>query len=585
MVGRRVHRAVPGGMVAALDELSRRGVATVALRPGGGWVVVGHDRRLRAHGIPAGCRAELTRLLDRGHRVRTIAFASGSDAWLVVSDRTAVSAGVPDDLRSLLDGLIAAGDLPRTVALAPGGGWVVGGADRFWSAGIPSECHQVLRNLHSAPTGVPLDAVAFSPGAPFGWAVAAGRFVFGRDLPAGAFDALVATSRLRWRIGSVALSRRGWVATALERLDPGAPVHPQRVFEQRVGSTVWARLRESRVPGAAVAVVDDGQIAWTGAYGMADARIGRAVGHDTVFQAASLAKPVTALGILALVDDGLISLDDDVEPHLGLPLPRHRLAGAVPRGSITVRRLLQHRAGIVGRDTTPTERGDRYRRGGGGSYRLPDRPGASLPDVVDSWFGRRGSAPAVQVTYRPGSRVSYSGAGFLVLQRLVEQLGGQPFAEWMGRRVLAPLGMTDSTFAVRSAARRWSAVGHDRRGRPLSGDRELLPWSAAGGLYATAPDLARVVTALAGLGPSIVSAELVGELRRSGLGVFVRRGGRPDEALVHTGSNGGFRSLLVAYPNRRAGVVVLTNGAAADGEALRRDLGRAAARAQGLPGF
>ena len=92
-----------------------------------------------------------------------------------------------------------------------------------------------------------------------------------------------------------------------------------------------------------------------------------------------------------------------------------------------------------------------------------------------------------------------------------------------------------------------------------------------------------MVAALAGVGPSIVSADLLGELRRSGLGVFVRRRGHPDETLVHTGSNGGFRSLLVVHPERRAGLVVLTNGAAADGDALRRDLGRAAARAQGLP--
>ena len=143
--------------------------------------------------------------------------------------------------------------------------------------------------------------------------------------------------------------------------------------------------------------------------------------------------------------------------------------------------------------------------------------------------------------------------------------------------------MTDSTFALRPASRRWSAVGHDRRGRPLRGDRELLPWSAAGGLYASAPDLAWVVAALAGVGPSIVSADLLDELRGSGLGVFVRRRGRPDETLVHTGTNGGFRSLLVSYPERRAGFVVLTNSAAADGDALRLDIGRAIARAQGLP--
>ena len=82
-----------------------------------------------------------------------------------MSDRTVGRSAVsPAALRSLLDQMVATGDLPRTVALAPRGGWVVVGADRFWSDGVPSECHQILRNLYAAPTGVPIDTVAFVPG-------------------------------------------------------------------------------------------------------------------------------------------------------------------------------------------------------------------------------------------------------------------------------------------------------------------------------------------------------------------------------------------------------------------------------------
>ena len=343
------------------------------------------------------------------------------------------------------------------------------------------------------------------------------------------------------------------------------------------------RLVASAVPGVAIAVVDEGSLVFSAAYGFADPARGVAATPETVFQAASLSKPVAALGILAMVDGGLIGLDDDVEPLLGLPIGRHRLAGSVPAGSITVRRLLRHRGGIVGRDTTPTRDGEGYATGGGGSHRLPDRPGIPVPTLEDSWFGRRGSSPAIEVTYRPDGRESYSGAGFLVLQRLVEAVTGQTFAAWLNGRVLAPLGMSDATFAIRSAKRRWSAVGHDRAGQPLPWGREVLPWSAAGGLFSSAPSLARVVLALGGVGPEIVSADLIAEMRRDGLGIFPRRVGTADETLVHGGSNDGFRSLMAAFPNRRAGIVVLTNGAASDGEQLRLDLAGKVLAAGGLP--
>lgn len=350
-------------------------------------------------------------------------------------------------------------------------------------------------------------------------------------------------------------------------------------------SSAWvqSRLTSSKVPGAALAVVDDGELVWSGGFGLADPSRRVAVSASTVFQAASISKPVTALGILAMVDDGLLGLDDDVERIVGLRLRRHRLAGTVPSGSVTVRRLLQHRAGIVGRETTPASDGRAYRDGGGGSHRLPDRPGCPIPTLEDCWFGRRGSRPPVEVTYPPGSRVSYSGAGFLVLQRVVEVATGVSFRVWMRDRVLRPLGMADSTFAVRSARRRWSAVGHDVDGDALEWRRELLPWSAAGGLYSTVLDLTRVVSALGGADPEVVSPASVSTMRSAALGIFVREPGRTDEILIHGGSNSGFRSLLVAYPNRRAGIIVLTNGAAADGPQLRLDIARAVSERQALP--
>ena len=240
---------------------------------------------------------------------------------------------------------------------------------------------------------------------------------------------------------------RGWVATATR----SAGTRHASATASATGLRAAESGRASRRPcglgcgtrgcrASAVAVVDEAtdRLDRRVRHGRS-ARTGRAVAHDTVFQAASLAKPVTALGVLALVDDGLIGLDDDVEPHLGLPLPRHRLAGAVPRGSVTVRRLLQHRGGIVGRGTTPTARGDRYRQR---RRRVvpPPRP------------ARRTAAGSGGLVVRP-TGVGSGRAGDLP--------SGQP-GELQRRRL--PRAPTPDRAAVRSALRRVDGpAGSSRR--------------------------------------------------------------------------------------------------------------------------
>lgn len=333
------------------------------------------------------------------------------------------------------------------------------------------------------------------------------------------------------------------------------------------------RLAASRVPGAALAVVEDGAVAWAAGYGhVKRSTHSPYVTPDTVFQAASLSKPVTALAVLDLVGRGVLDLDEDVRPLLQLPLVEHPILAAQPgrRRPVTARLLLQHRGGIVGRGTTPGAHGsllgaDR----GGGSRRIANRPGVRVPTLEDSWYGNDGSAP-VTITYAPGTQVSYSGAGYLVLQHLIENLTGAPFARHMAV-LLGRLGARAASFDLHPPPSASFAHGHDADGRPLPGGHELVPWSAAGGLYASAYSVAEILTAIVTGGAGVVEPGLVQRMWTENLGVFARR--ESNERLFrHGGDNGGFRAAMAGWPMSGAGAVVLTNGRSSDGMELRREL-------------
>ena len=303
----------------------------------------------------------------------------------------------------------------------------------------------------------------------------------------------------------------------------------------RIARGVPPSLRAARVPGAAVAVVHRGHVAW--AHGFGRARPGLAVTADTLFQVGSLSKPVTAWGAVA---SGVVDLDAPLVNRLHpWPLP------ASPNASgITPRRLLSHTAGLSV----------------GGYGGLP--PGAPLPSTAASLGGRgpAGSATAVRAIDRPGVRWRYSGGGYTLLQDAIEQISGRPFARWAREAVLSPLGMRASGFGWPPTGGGPVAVGHDADGRPMPGYRyaEL----AAAGLASTARDMGRFAAALVRGG---ATAGALGTPQPAtdghwGLGLETSRLADGTRVLSHEGVNRGWHARLVVYPERGWGFVVLTNG-------------------------
>jgi len=336
------------------------------------------------------------------------------------------------------------------------------------------------------------------------------------------------------------------------------------------------RMQASRVPGISVAVVDGGEITWSDGFGVVAFDEGSAITPDTVFQVASVSKLVSALGVLRLSALGQLPLDKDVRELVAWDIPVHPLANCDGREPITVRMVLQHRSGIIGRGTTPDRRGAKFVKGGGGSHRVPDVAGSLVPTMEESWHGKAGVRHRVCITHAPNTRKSYSGAGFLILQHLVEQATGQSFAAWMEANVLRPLGMPTATFDLEAPPNVHLAHGHDLKGRPLPGRRELVPWATAGGLQASARELAAIVQVINGHGShngfELLPPAWIAAMLDQKLGIEVARRGQKRERWYHGGTNKGFRAMVTGLPRPDAGIVLCTNGAASDATKFRSDI-------------
>lgn len=327
------------------------------------------------------------------------------------------------------------------------------------------------------------------------------------------------------------------------------------------------RMAFYRVPGVTVAVVRGNRLYWTLARGTG-------VSDTTLFQVASISKPVTALAALRLVERGTLSLDRPVNDVLrSWRIPDNAFTAARP---VTLRHLLSHSAGFT--------------NGAVGIY----PPGRATPTLLQALDGLSPSnRPPVRVDFEPASRWRYSGGGYSVLQQMLIDVTGEDFPTLTKRLVLEPLAMYRSGFfqpLPDSLASR-ATPGHDRRGDVIEGRWWTLPEMAAGGLWSTAPDMARLIIGLnaawSGASGALIQQSTAREMMRRqiddwGLGVAVDTAGGGIR-VSHTGSNNGYRAIVVAFPERGDGIAVLTSGD--NGGSLRDEIIRSAAARYGWPGY
>jgi CubicO group peptidase (beta-lactamase class C family) len=322
---------------------------------------------------------------------------------------------------------------------------------------------------------------------------------------------------------------------------------------QRLDTVTPSLMRRNRVPGTAVALVQDGEIVWAEGYGLKNKKSDAPVTSETVFLIASPAKPVTAWGIMKLVEEGVLDLDVPVEQYL---TRWHLPPSEFDHDQVTLRRMLSHTAGL-----TP----DGYP-----GYNLDQE----LPTLEESLSGAPGTTGDARVVEEAGMGYHYSPKGYAMMQLVIEEVTGESFPDYMQREILEPLGMVNSRFGWASELGSDVAAGHNWGNRPLPPVQFTV--SAAGGLYATAPDMARFIAATAPgpngepVGRGVLKPETVeqmlslvpvaepGGMVRYGLGYRIVEG----DPLVawHGGELVGWKTMFFMLPERGEGIVILTNG-------------------------
>lgn len=353
--------------------------------------------------------------------------------------------------------------------------------------------------------------------------------------------------------------------------------------EEPVVYSLEDRMAHYAVPGVSVAVLDGGEIVWARGWGVADTETGAPVTPETLFQAASISKPVAALAAMTLVEDGVLTLDAPVNDYMtSWRVPDNDFTAD---SAVTLRGILTHSAGLTVWGF-PGYRKDQP---------FGDQPMASNVQVLDGL----GNTDPVRVYKVPGTSWQYSGGGYTVMEQLLEDATGVAFDEAAWERVLEPAGMTRSTYAQPLPEARWpeAARGHRSDGAEVEGEWHTYPEQAAAGLWTTPTDLLTLSAHLLGilegsvidgvLSPETVEAMLSpnhpGDDAFSGWGLGFGLNGEGDaRTFGHGGSNEGFKAQWTVYRDRGQGVAVMTNGDR--GSALAMEIIRSVSEAYGWPG-
>jgi len=287
-----------------------------------------------------------------------------------------------------------------------------------------------------------------------------------------------------------------------------------------------------------IALVRDGEVAWLHAFGVKNSDTKEAVTDDTIFEAASLSKPVFAYAVLKLVDEGKFDLDKPLISYL----PGDYDVGPDPRlAQITARRVLSHTTGFP------------------------------------NW--RQGTE--LKILFTPGEKFSYSGEGFVYLSKVIERVTGEGFNDFMKKTVFDPLGMTSSSYVWQFSYDTLKASPHTGVGTPVSMGKPTKP-NAAASLHTTARDYGRFVAAIlngVGLKKETLRQMLTPQVKvdEAGTNMTNRPATNPSATVSwglgvglqstqegvsfwHWGDNGNTKAYVVAFEKQKLGVVAFANG-------------------------
>ncbi|MDT8717525.1 class A beta-lactamase-related serine hydrolase [Clostridium sp. 19966] len=317
-------------------------------------------------------------------------------------------------------------------------------------------------------------------------------------------------------------------------------------------NSIVEMMKKTHTPGISVAVIQDYQLAFSKGYGISDMEKSSPVNESTIFQAASISKPVTCMAVMKLAQDGKLDLDEDINSYL--KSWKLKYDGFNEKNKVTLRNLLSHTAGI----------------------NVHGFPGynfnSKIPTLIQVLNGESPANTAkITLSMEPNTKFSYSGGGYTIVQQvLVDQLG-KKFEDIMKELVLEPLKMNTSFYTNAPLDNSYIpnvTAGHNIDGGCIEGKRHVYPEMAAAGLWTTAEDLAKFVLeiqkSLKGQPNRIISKDfmqfmaipiLTGEYN---MGLENQKVAQ-EYLLGHDGGNEGYCCSMLFHKEKGYGLILMTN--------------------------
>lgn len=327
---------------------------------------------------------------------------------------------------------------------------------------------------------------------------------------------------------------------------------PAMVTKDKLGKRekLLDRMKFYKVPGISIAVINNGKIEWAKGFGVTESGTKNPVTVDTLFQAGSVSKSVAAVGALALVKQGKLSLDEDINQKLtSWKVPENDFTKTE---KVTLARILNHSAGLTVH--------------GFWGYTTKE----PIPTLKQIFEGTKpANSEAIRVDSVPGKEWRYSGGGYTIMQQLMIDVSQKEFPVLMKETVLDKLGMNASTFD-QPLSKEWAARtswAHISGNKKVVGRWHVYPEMAAAGLWTTPTDLAKfaidIQDTAAGRSSKVLTQAMVKDmltprLGGDGLGVFIA-GKDQTLAFSHTGRDEGFDSFMIGFLNSGQGAVIMAN--------------------------
>ena len=351
---------------------------------------------------------------------------------------------------------------------------------------------------------------------------------------------------------------------------------PASIIAGEPGKTfsINGRMHYFDVPGLSIAVMKDYQIEWAKSYGVKEKGTNDSVTLNTLFQAASMSKPISAMIALKLEEEKKINLKQDINQQLKTwHLPENEFTR---QRAVTPELLMLHLGGL----NVPSFPG----------YSISD----SIPEITAILSGRSPSnTEAVKVEWVPDTKWSYSGGGYTVLQLLMEEASGTSFPKLMKESLFDPLELMNSTFEhnLSEKQQKMIAKAYKEDGKMVDGGYYIYPEKAAAGLWTTSMDYANMIVELEksylGESDKIIRPETSRRMLKRyrgdmALGIVLKNNG-DSIALAYGGWNEGYICDVYSYLKSGSGVVIMTNSD--NGYMLIQEIYRSLATEYGWPDF